>query len=261
MSLVGEERKEYILEQLHTAGKVRTNDLVEKLQVSSETIRRYLEELEYENKCKRVYGGAVKINLDREEPSLFTREILYAEEKKRIGRVAASLVQNGDIIVIDDGTTSLQMIHFLGNKKNLTIITNSVTALTLLVDSVNKGLLDCEIYFIGGKVQPKHFRITGSVAQDMLENFYVDKAFVSIDGIVLNKGITSFDAERALMVRKFIDHAKQSIVLTDHSKLGSSNLYKIADLKEIDIVISDVPAPKDWVAQLDAKDIEWLVGE
>ncbi|MGO0062574.1 DeoR/GlpR family DNA-binding transcription regulator [Brevibacillus fluminis] len=261
MSLVGEERKEYILEQLHTAGKVRTNDLVEKLQVSSETIRRYLEELEYENKCKRVYGGAVKINLDREEPSMFTREILHADEKKRIGRMAASLVQNGDIILIDDGTTSLQMIHFLGNKKNITIITNSVTGLTLLVDSINKGLMDAEVYFIGGKVHPKHFRITGSVAQQMLDNFYVDKAFVSIDGITLGSGITSFDAERALMVRKCIEHAKQSIVLTDHSKLGSSNLYRSAELREIDMIICDVPAPKEWVAELEAKDIEWLAAE
>ncbi|MGC5327425.1 DeoR/GlpR family DNA-binding transcription regulator [Brevibacillus sp. SYSU BS000544] len=261
MSLIGEERKTYILELLYSAGKVRTNDLVEKLQVSSETIRRYLEELEYENKCKRVYGGAVKINLDREEPSLYTREILRAEEKKHIGRMAATQVQNGDIILIDDGTTSLQMIHFLGSKKNLTILTNSVTGLTLLVDSINKGLLDTEVFFIGGKVQSKHYRVVGSVAMQMMESFNVDKAFISIDGMLLNKGITSFDEERALLARKFIEHASQSIVLTDHSKLGTSHLYKIADLKEIDIIISDVSAPKDWVDELKTKDIEWLVAE
>lgn len=79
MSLIGEERKQFILQLLNSRGKVRTNELVEKLQVSAESIRRYLEELEAENKLKRVYGGAIKLNIDRVEPSLLTREVLHAD--------------------------------------------------------------------------------------------------------------------------------------------------------------------------------------
>lgn len=261
MSLVGEERKEVIIHLLNYAGKVRTNELVEKLQVSSETIRRYLEELESEKKLKRVYGGAVKINYDREEPSHLTREVSHAEEKKQIGRAAAKLVQDNDAIVIDDGTTTLHMLSYLINKKNLKILTISVPALNVLMDYLNRELFTGEVYFIGGKVQSKHFRTVGTLAEKMMQNFFVDKAFISIDGILAHKGITSYDADKAMLGRRFIEHSQEIIVLTDHSKIGISTFYKVADLKEIDSVISDVPAPKEWRHELDQRGVNWIVGE
>ncbi len=158
MSLVGEERKDVILNTLNLEGKVKTFELVEKLKVSSETVRRYLEELEAENKLKRVYGGAVKINLAREEPPHLKREELYADEKKRIGRAAASLVEDNDVIFIDDGTTTQQMIHFLLNKKNITVLAFSAPALYLLIDYKNKELFSGDVYFIGGKVNASQAR-------------------------------------------------------------------------------------------------------
>lgn len=261
MSLIGEERKEYILNVLNVAGKVRTHDLVEKLQVSSETIRRYLEELEGEQRLKRVYGGAIKILHDREEPSHLKREVLHAAEKQRIGRCAATLVQDNDVIVIDDGTTTLQMIPYLAHKQNLTILTGSVPALSRLMDYHNKGLLCGELFFLGGKVQAKHMRVGGSLAERMIDSFFIDKAFLSIDGILLKQGLTSYDVEKALLVHKYIENSRTSIVLADRSKIGHHTFYKIADLKEIDMIISDVPAPKDWQYELEAKDINWMVAE
>jgi len=259
MSLIGEERKEIILHLLNYAGKVRTNELVEKLQVSSETIRRYLEELEHRQKLKRVYGGAIKINYDREEPSHFKREVLHAEEKKRIARTAASLVQNNDVIVLDDGTTTLHMIGYLENKKNLTVITNSVPALSLFVDYCNKGSLSGDIFFLGGRIQSKHSRTSGLLSEKMFEHFHVDKSFISIDGIVLQQGITSYDSDKALLARKFIEQSNETIVMSDHSKIGMSNFYKIADIKEVDIIVSDTAIPSDWEAELEMADIKWIV--
>ncbi|RNB91733.1 DeoR/GlpR transcriptional regulator [Brevibacillus fluminis] len=261
MSLIGEERKEIILNILNFAGKVRTNELVEKLQVSSETIRRYLEELEGEQRLKRVYGGAIKINYDREEPSHLKREVLYAEEKQLIGQAASLLVQNNDVIVIDDGTTTQQIIPYLIHKQNVTILTGSFPALSLLMDYQNKGLLTGELYFIGGKVQPKHLRTSGALSVNMIENFHIDKAFLSIDGISMRQGITSYDVEKALVVKTYIDNAKTSIVMTDQSKIGLGTFYKICDLKEIDIIISGVCAPKDWKQELEDRDINWIVAQ
>ena len=152
MSLVGEERKGIILEQLNSEGQVKTVDLVKRLNVSSETIRRYLEELEAESRLKRVYGGAVKINIGGEEPSYLKREVLYAEEKRNIGKAAAALVEDNDVIFIDDGTTPLQLIYFLMNKSNLTVLTMSMPALHLLMEYKNKDLFSGDIYLIGGKV-------------------------------------------------------------------------------------------------------------
>ncbi|GMX64874.1 DeoR/GlpR family DNA-binding transcription regulator [Paenibacillus elgii] len=258
MSLVGEERKDFILNMLNLEGKVKTFELVEKLKVSSETVRRYLEELEAENKLKRVYGGAIKINLAREEPPHLKREELYADEKKRIGRAAASLVEDNDVIFIDDGTTTQQMIHFLLNKKNITVLAFSAPALYLLIDYKNKELFSGDVYFIGGKVNAAQARVSGSMAERMVEQFYADKAFISIDGMMVNRGITSFDAERGQLARKLIEHSKQSIVMTDRSKIGEGQFYKLADLKEIDIIISDVNMPKEWEADLQASGVTWI---
>ncbi|MFE5321377.1 DeoR/GlpR family DNA-binding transcription regulator [Paenibacillus sp. NPDC056579] len=261
MSLVGEERKDYILNLLNLEGKVKTGDLVERLKVSSETIRRYLEELEEENKLKRVYGGAIKYNLDREEASHFKREVTRAEEKRRIGRAAATLVEDNDVVFIDDGTTTLQMIPYLQNKKNLTVMTISIAALSALIEYKNKELFSGEIYFIGGKVDTVHFRTTGSIAEKMAASFYADKTFITIDGIMMGKGITGFDAERGQLAQKLMEQSKQTIVLTDHSKFGNVQFYKLADLREIDIIISDVKAPKEWESYLADKDVVWIHAE
>ncbi|GAB6987972.1 DeoR/GlpR family DNA-binding transcription regulator [Paenibacillus pini] len=261
MSLIGEERKETILNLLNLEGKVKTFDLVEKLKVSSETIRRYLEELENENKLKRVYGGAVKLNIDREELSYFKREVLHADEKRRIGRAAASLVEDDDVIFIDDGTTTLQVIDYLQSKKNITVLTTMVAALHRLIDYKNKGLFSGEIYFIGGWVDAVQSRVSGSIAEEMVSRFHPDKAFVSIDGMMMNHGITGFHAERGQLVRKVIERSKQSIVLSDHSKFGQVQFYKIADMKEMDYIITDVAAPKDWLKYLADNDVQWIEAE
>ncbi|WP_409344052.1 DeoR/GlpR family DNA-binding transcription regulator [Paenibacillus sp. MBLB4367] len=260
MSLIGEERKAIILNLLNLEGKVKTNDLVERLQVSSETVRRYLEEMEAENKLRKVYGGAIKIKHDREEPSHFKREVMWAEEKRRIGIAAVQMVQDGDVIVIDDGTTPLQMIHFLADVKQLTIITPSVPALSMLVQLQNQGLFNGDVYFIGGKVNAKHYRVTGSIAEKMMSQFHVDKAFISIDGIN-HKSVTSFDADKSQLTKLFVENADETILLTDHSKIGASTFYKICDLKDIDTVICNVAAPEEWKPELEKKDINWIVAE
>ncbi|NRR04892.1 DeoR/GlpR transcriptional regulator [Brevibacillus sp. RS1.1] len=261
MSLFGEERKQIILQLINSNGKVRTNELVKKLQVSSESIRRYLEELEAEKKLKRVYGGAVKLTVERFEPSHIAREVLRAEEKKRIGRLAADLVQDSDTIVIDEGTTTLKMINFLVTKKDLTILTSSITALNRLIEYQNNGMLAADIYFLGGKVSAKHHRVSGTYAEKMMRQFYVDKAFIAADGILLHKGLTCYEPDRTELARCFIENANESIVLADHSKIGVSTLCKIADLGEVDIVISDMAAPAEWNKELQAKNVAWMVAE
>ncbi|NOV01115.1 DeoR/GlpR family DNA-binding transcription regulator [Paenibacillus planticolens] len=261
MSLIGEERKEYILNQIHSEGKVITNELVEVLQVSSETVRRYLEELEETNKLKRVYGGAVKINRSREEPSHLNREVLHADEKRKIGKAAAALAGDNEVIFIDDGSTTLQLIEHLLDKQNLTILTNSIPALDALIDYKNRELYCGEIFFIGGKVSSLQSRVAGTLAEKMVEQFYADKAFISIDGIMIDKGITSFDEKRGQLARKMMEHARMNIVVTDHSKIGMVQFYKMANLQEIDVIVSGVPAPEDWEDELEQIRVEWIVSE
>ncbi|WP_336776806.1 DeoR/GlpR family DNA-binding transcription regulator [Paenibacillus sp. MMO-58] len=260
MSLIGEERKREILDIINDAGKVQTNDLVKRFGVSSETIRRYLEELESENRLKRVYGGAVKMTLVYEELSHLKREVLRVEEKQRVGRAAAALVEDYDVIVIDDGSTTLQMIPYLLYKKNLTIITNSVSGLNMILDYQNKEMFSGDVFFIGGKIDPRHYRISGSLAEKFMENFFVNKAFISIDGISPEQGITSFDSSRALLVQTMMQKSEQSIILTDSSKFGANRLYKIADFVQLDTVVCEEPLPVEWSAYID-KNLNWIVAE
>ncbi|WP_211747726.1 DeoR/GlpR family DNA-binding transcription regulator [Paenibacillus sp. Marseille-Q4541] len=261
MSLAGEERKQSILQMLQWKGKVRTPELVQELEVSSETIRRYLEELESENKLKRVYGGAVKINVEREEPSYGKREVLQAEEKQRIGRTAASLIEDHDVVVIDEGTTTLQMIDSLVLKKNITVLVSSIYTLNLLITYKNKGIFDGDIILIGGRINTKHYRASGSLAVEFMSGFHVDKAFVVADGIEIDAGITSYEDERGLLARTFIKQAKQTIVLADHTKIGTRHFHKFADFREIDIIVSDVPPPSAWKSKLTDRDVHWLLAE
>ncbi|NQX67161.1 DeoR/GlpR transcriptional regulator [Paenibacillus alba] len=261
MSLIGEERKEYILNQINSEGKVTTNELVEVLRVSAETIRRYLEDLEEDNKLKRVYGGAVKINRSREEPSHMNREVLNADEKRKIGKAAAALVEDNEVIFIDDGSTTLQMVEHLLDKEYLTILTNSIPALFALIDYKNRDLYSGEIIFIGGKVSSLQSRVVGSLAESMVEHFYADKAFISIDGMMIDKGVTSFDEERGQLARKMMEHARMNIVVADHSKIGLVQFYKMSDLQGIDIIVSGVPAPDDWKAELERVCAQWIVSE
>ncbi|WP_211749336.1 DeoR/GlpR family DNA-binding transcription regulator [Paenibacillus sp. Marseille-Q4541] len=258
MSLVGEERKKIILDILNLEGKVRSTDLAEKLQVSGEMIRRYLEDLEAEKKLRRIYGGAVKIELTREEPTYLNRQVVRVEEKKRIGRAAAELVEDNDVLFIDDGSTTMQVIHYLQNKQNVTIVVFSFQVLHLLVEMQNEGLFTGQIYFLGGRVLSKFSRVTGGMAESIAENFSVDKAFISVDGLRLDRGITGFDLERGYLIRKIVNQAQLTVAMTDHTKFGGIHPYQIIDMKDIDIIVTDVEVPLQWTATLKQKNVSWI---
>ena len=241
MSLAGEERKQQILNMLQLQGKVRTPELVEKLEVSSETVRRYLEELEQENRLKRVYGGAVKVNVEREEPAYVKREVLQAEEKRRIGQAAADLIQDKDVVVLDDGTTTVQMIDMLVLKKQLTVLVTSIHALNLLISYKSRGIFDGEIVFIGGRVNSRHYRTSGTLAMHFMSNFHVDKAFIVADGLQIDSGVTCFEDDRAMLGRVFLKQAKQTIVLADHTKVGTTYYCRTAGWRKS---TSSSPTPR-----------------
>ncbi|MDT8715987.1 DeoR/GlpR transcriptional regulator [Clostridium sp. 19966] len=261
MSLVGEERKKYILHVLDTKGKVKVNSLAEELKVSTETIRRHLEELEKENKLKKVYGGAVKISFEKEEPPYYERSIRYLEEKRKIGQKAAELIYDNEVIAIDVGTTTLQIIKHLAGKKNLTILTNSIAVLTELVDYINKGIFTGKILFIGGEINTKQLSVSGSISEKFMENFYIDKAFIAIGGISIDYGITGYEPNECMLSKKIIENVKQVIVLSDHSKIGVRNYFQIAKLDDIDVIVCDEAYPIEWEEKLNYKDVKWITAD
>jgi DeoR/GlpR family transcriptional regulator of sugar metabolism len=257
VSLAGEERKKSIMTLLNEQGKVNVSELSQKFEVSTETIRRDLDELEKENKLKKVYGGAIRYKAEIEPPHV-ERESLHTDAKRKIGSLAAQLIDNNDFILIDEGSTALQIIHHLEDKRHLTILTCSIPALTLLIEYQKRGSFDGKIIFIGGEVSAKHMRVSGSIAEKTLDDFYVNKAFVSVDGISLEHGITSYDYDKANFTRKMISCSETTIVLADHSKIDKRSVSKIAELAEVDQIISDQAPPSHWVTSFAAMNVQWV---
>lgn len=258
MSLNSIDRKKEILELLDAKGKINTKELVKKLEVSSETIRRYLEELESENKLKKVYGGAVKINYGVIEPEHIKRNSTNLEKKKSIAKYAARFVSDNESIVIDEGTTNLQIVDYIVSVKNLKVITSSYPVLSKLISYENQGIFDGEVIFIGGRVNLKHQRTACQMSIDAMKNLYVDKAFISSEGIIDRFGISSIDQNKALLSKEYIKNSKESFVLCDSSKIGIVSMYKISDLNELDFVICDTEPPNEWKGKLNESNITWI---
>ena len=212
MSLAGEERKQQILNMLQLQGKVRTPELVEKLEVSSETVRRYLEELEQERPAQAGVwrGGKGECGAGiRSRPTSGRRGAGRSEEKRRMGQAAADLIQDKDVVVLDDGTTTVQMIDMLVLKKQLTVLVTSIHALNLLISYKSRGIFDGEIVFIGGRVNSRHYRTSGTLAMHFMSNFHVDKAFIVADGLQIDSGVTCFEDDRAMLGRVFLKQANR----------------------------------------------------
>lgn len=261
MCLLADERKKIIMDILDVEGKVTVRSLAERFGVTTETIRRDLEDLEKLAKLKKVFGGAIKISFDGVEPPYNNRMNLYKSEKKAIGMAAASFVNDNDVIAIDVGTTTLQVIPNLIGKHNLTILVNSVPALTLLIDFINKNLIEGKVIFLGGEINTHQMSSYGPISNKLLKDFYIDKAFIATDGLSIKYGITSFDINEGTFSRMIIDNSKEAIVVADHSKIGVRNFYKIADIDLINIIISDKEPPTEWVDELKNKDINWVTAK
>lgn len=258
MSLLAEERKEIILGILNDNGKVRVNELMERFGVSSETVRRDLEALDMEKRLKKVYGGATKISSLGLEPPYLNRSSKHEKQKELIGRIAAQFVEDNDVIAIDVGTTTLNMIPYLCTKNNVTVVTNSVPIMNTLIEKQNNKSFNGYIIFIGGEINSKQMTVSGPVAENVMKDFYVDKAFIAAGGISISQGITTYDSREANLSRLIMSKAKQTMVLVDSSKIGVINLYKVEDIFKTNVIICDCDAPEGWKSELERKNIIWM---
>ncbi|WP_313886513.1 DeoR/GlpR family DNA-binding transcription regulator [Bacillus sp. SD088] len=261
LSLLSEERKRLLIDELDTHGKVRVSDLAQKLEVSNETIRRDLEALEKVKKLKRVYGGAVKISYEDGEPPYQQRQIIQGTEKKLIGKKAASLIKDGDTIFLDTGTTILNLAKFIKNLNRLMILTNSLPVANVLKDALAQGLFRGKVILLGGELSPDQQSVSGYLCEEMLKNFYVDKAFLSVGGVSLKTGISDYDFNESSISKLAATNAKEVIVLADYSKIGVQSFTKITTLEQVDVMICDKKPPSSWESELDKKNVDWILAE
>jgi DeoR family fructose operon transcriptional repressor len=228
-----EERKSQILNSLFKNGKVKVCDLSKRYDVSEVTIRRDLQELEVDELIKRVHGGAVLNVNTKFEPTFSEKTDKFYDEKEAIGKLGAEMIVDGDTIAIDSGTTTLCIAKHM-TAVNITVLTNS---LDIALELAKKK--DVEVIVIGGTLRWETRAMVGPVADNTLQNFKVDKAFIGINAVCVINGLTTPNITEANTKREMIKIAKQTIVVCDHSKFNKVSFAKITDLDSIDIIITD----------------------
>ena len=252
------DRREQILTLLKKDGSVKVVDLVKRFGVSIETIRRDLEALEMEGFLRRVYGGAVRESRRSEETLLQDRMVQNAAEKERIGKAAAAFVQDGDVIGIDVGTTTLEMARALLTRDlRIIVITNSIQIAATLSASEK-----IEVILIGGRVRHGELSVGGHMLTEAnMRLFQTDKLFLGVGGITDKFGITDFREEETAFRRIGIERTKEVYALADHSKFGVTAMYHVCDADRIHTVVTDAGTGRDMISALRMKGAQVVIAD
>lgn len=247
------DRRNQIVDLITQQRTVKNSDLMERFDISIETVRRDLEYLEQQGYLRRVYGGAV-VNVSlNSEPEYASRAKALYREKAAIALEAAKLVEADDSIYMGVGTTVQAMTQYLNGKGNLTVFTNALR--TAVEVSEVPG---CTVILPGGQVRPKELTLSGFPSEENFSSFNVDKAFIGIGGIT-ESGITDFHIGEAHLHRQLIHNARQSIVLADSGKLGLRAVVNVSPLDRIDMVITDDKAPRQIVRALEQAGVRVII--
>ncbi|AOY76569.1 DeoR/GlpR family DNA-binding transcription regulator [Clostridium formicaceticum] len=250
--MFAEERKVKILEIVNSNYRIEVSDLTEELQVSESTIRRDLQDLEQAGLLKRTHGGAVKLETTSFEPTMDEKELVNIEEKMEIGKKAAAFIQDNDTIILDAGTTTLQIAKNI-QAKNVTVLTNSI--LIALALSKNK---DVDVVVTGGHIRKEILSIVGPITDRIIGQFSVDKAFIGANGITIKEGCTTPNIEEAHTKNRMIQSAKEVYVVADHSKFGKVSFARIAAIDEIDGIITSKGIERSIIEQYKSKNIRLI---
>jgi len=227
-------RHRAILELLEEHGAVKVADLCEKFGVSEMTVRRDLASLEREGLLRRTHGGAISARGRGYEPPFIARSTSNQQQKVRIGHLSANLVEEGDSIALDVGTTTLEIARALREKRNLTVLTNSLHIANILASHPTIRLI-----VIGGVLRPGELSMIGGLTERVYREFFVDKLFLGVGGLSVEAGLTEYSLEDALVKRAMIKNAKTRLVVADSSKLNRIAFAHVAALSEVHGLITD----------------------
>jgi DeoR family fructose operon transcriptional repressor len=220
------------MEEIRTKGSVRISELMKMLTASESTIRRDLEELERQGLIKRVHGGAVLLQHMTYEPSNLDKSVMFAEAKEKIGRLAASLVEEHTSLIIDAGTTTAALARHL-QTPHLRVITNGLNVAEILRGKQYNVLVT------GGVLKANTQAMVGELTLELLSRFHVDICFLGINALSQEEGLTTPDLQEAFVKQAMIRAARKVVLLIDSSKFGKVTLSHVAGIREIDIVITD----------------------
>jgi len=236
MDLLANERYIIIKEMVQDKGAVTILELVNMLGVSKETIRRDLLLLEKENALQRVYGGAVAINTTKEYPSLSKRLNENIEQKRQLSKVAIKFINEGDVIIIDSGSTSREFASIIKSHfRSLTVITHCANVFSQLKDKEGFKLI-----LIGGEFLPSENIFYGTLALETIKKLHASTCFISTSAISLKHGVSDYISEVIHIQKQYMEISNQVVIMADSSKFEKTAVFKLCDMnKSYHFVTSD----------------------
>lgn len=238
--MYAEERRQEIAALVRRGGRGDVSELAGRFEVTPETIRRDLTDLERRNLLRRVHGGAIPIERFRAEPAIAEKAALMASEKSRIATVALSFVPERGTVLLDAGTTTLALAHVFPDR-DVTVFTNALPVGLELAARRN-----LQLFVIGGRVRGRTLAHVDDWALRQLADLRIDVAFVGTNGLTAARGLSTPDPAEAAVKRAMCRTAQQVVVLADHTKVGEEATVRFAAIEEVDALVTDMGlAPAD----------------
>ena len=234
------QRIQQIEAYLRQHGSVRLDDLCQQFDVSKNTIRRDIEDLEARQIIKKVYGGVV-LNDEAAPIPLSKRQLTMNAEKALIAAAAVNFVQDGDIIVLDAGSTTMRVMEALYGKRGVTVITNSVPVI-----AAASGQDHLHVIVTGGDVLRSTNSLVGQDAIAMLKKLNAHTAFIAATSVSLEKGVTNSSLIETDVKKAMMEISERRILLIDHTKFNTVSLVKFAEISDFHVIITDAAPPQDY---------------
>lgn len=248
------ERQKQILFLLSRQGRLSVTEIVEQFSISEATARRDLESLASQGKAQRVHGGVIAVEQAPPELPILQREGEQADEKSSIGRAAAELIADGETVFLGSGTTVLETARHLRERKNLTVITNSLPVLNALA-----GIKEITIVSLGGQLRESELSFIGHITEQALAELRVDKVVMGARGLSLEHGLTNDYLQETLTDRAILKIGREVILVADHSKVNRVSTARLAPLSSINTFVTDTKADKKFIQVLKKQNIKVVI--
>ena len=248
------ERQKQILALLTQQGRLSVAEIVTQFEISEATARRDLESLASQGKAQRVHGGVIAVEQAPPEAPILIRESEQADEKTRIGLSAASLVADKETVFLGSGTTVLEVARNLRNRKNLTVITNSLPVLNALA-----GAEGITVISLGGMLRDSELSFIGHITEQALSEVRADKVIMGTRGASLEHGLTNDYLQETLTDRAILKIGREVIIVADHTKVNRVSTALLAPLNSMQTFVTDSKADKKFIQELKKQGINVIV--
>lgn len=230
-----DERHSMIVDEVNQRSSLQVSDICERFRVSEVTARTDLDKLEQAGKLRRTHGGAVSITRTITVSYPDQRMNLNVEAKRAIAKIAATLVSDGDSILVDTGTTTFEFVRCLFDKRSLTIVTSDLSIATF----ADSSLPHAEVLMLGGALRKNHRYLTGPITNDNLAHIHVDKAFIACDSFSQDCGFTTEFTGNAEIKRRMLLQSRKHFMLIDATKVSAPSFIDFAGIQDFTAIISD----------------------